>query len=363
MGSTIFVPSGGLNMSKIICDVCGTSYPESATQCPICGCVRPVDVVTVSNETETNEVQSRGNYTYVKGGRFSKSNVKKRNSASHAAPNKNDIEQDESGDGTKKSNTGLIIAVCILLAAIIAVSIYIAMHFFGPGLSKKPDSTAGATTETVQDTNDTGESTAETTEETIVALPCEDIILSNTVVEFDKAGAANLINYITVPETTTDAVVFSSSDETVATVDQNGKIESVAPGEAIITIRCGEVEKQCTVKCIFEVEETDPSEETSAPTTEQTDKKGLKLNYIFTLPENPEIGDVTLTKKGSTWTAYIDSSNELPASQVVFTSSDASVVTIDEKGVVTAVGAGEAIITAEYKDQKAKCRVICKFAG
>ena len=28
-------------MSKIICEVCGTSYPSSAAQCPICGCVRP----------------------------------------------------------------------------------------------------------------------------------------------------------------------------------------------------------------------------------------------------------------------------------------------------------------------------------
>ena len=27
-------------MSKIICDVCGTSYPDTADCCPICGCPR-----------------------------------------------------------------------------------------------------------------------------------------------------------------------------------------------------------------------------------------------------------------------------------------------------------------------------------
>ena len=27
-------------MSKIICDICGTSYPETADCCPICGCTR-----------------------------------------------------------------------------------------------------------------------------------------------------------------------------------------------------------------------------------------------------------------------------------------------------------------------------------
>ena len=27
-------------MSKIICDICGTSYPDTADCCPICGCSR-----------------------------------------------------------------------------------------------------------------------------------------------------------------------------------------------------------------------------------------------------------------------------------------------------------------------------------
>ena len=66
-------------MSKIICDICGTSYPETASQCPICGCVRPGDFQRVSDESK-NEGNNASGYTYVKGGRFSKTNVKKRNS-------------------------------------------------------------------------------------------------------------------------------------------------------------------------------------------------------------------------------------------------------------------------------------------
>ena len=42
-------------MSKIICDVCGTSYQDSATQCPICGCVRPIDARVVAGSTEEQE--------------------------------------------------------------------------------------------------------------------------------------------------------------------------------------------------------------------------------------------------------------------------------------------------------------------
>ena len=66
-------------MNKIICDVCGTAYQESATQCPICGCVRTTDLddIILDNPVEGG---SR-TYTHVKGGRFSKANVKKRNRA------------------------------------------------------------------------------------------------------------------------------------------------------------------------------------------------------------------------------------------------------------------------------------------
>ena len=60
-------------MSKIICDICGTSYADTATQCPICGCVRPAEPQPVPEEENNSSA-----YTYVKGGRFLKSNVKKR---------------------------------------------------------------------------------------------------------------------------------------------------------------------------------------------------------------------------------------------------------------------------------------------
>ena len=64
-------------MNKIVCDICGTSYAESANQCPICGCVHSGDVQRVTNEINSDGKVSTG-YTYVKGGRFSKNNVKKR---------------------------------------------------------------------------------------------------------------------------------------------------------------------------------------------------------------------------------------------------------------------------------------------
>ena len=61
-------------MDKIICDVCGTSYAENTSQCPICGLARPS-----KPKAAPSAESDSGSYTYVKGGRFSSGNVRKRN--------------------------------------------------------------------------------------------------------------------------------------------------------------------------------------------------------------------------------------------------------------------------------------------
>ena len=32
-------------MDKVICDICGTSYPATADQCPICGCEKSAEAI------------------------------------------------------------------------------------------------------------------------------------------------------------------------------------------------------------------------------------------------------------------------------------------------------------------------------
>lgn len=46
-----------------------------------------------------------------------------------------------------------------------------------------------------------------------------------------------------------DSIVWTSSDEAVATVDANGVVTAVAPGSATITATAGEVSAACTVTC------------------------------------------------------------------------------------------------------------------
>ena len=50
------------------------------------------------------------------------------------------------------------------------------------------------------------------------------------------------------PVLTIEKLEFSSNNQDVATIDSNGNIKAVKAGEAIITVKVGNIEKKCTVK-------------------------------------------------------------------------------------------------------------------
>lgn len=326
-------------MSKIICDVCGTAYPETATQCPICGCVRSVDARTVAGNTNEAEAEVARAYTHVKGGRFSKSNVKKRNSGKPVASVEVPAEQLQTDEENSKKETGIIVTTVIVLLIIIAVVAYIALRFFVPNLllSGSPKDTTP-----VETPSSTVDVTADTTETTPLEIPCDEIVLSKTTIIFDSADSVVLLNATINPADTTDLLSFATSDESVATVTQDGKVTSVAGGEAVITVTCGDAKAECNVICTIE----DPEEETTEEVTVS--------------PEDFELNreDFTLNAKGDTWKLY---SGDIAANQITWTSDDENVATIED-GVVTAVGSGTTAVHGEYGGVKLSCIVRCSEA-
>ena len=348
-------------MSKIICDVCGTSYPETATQCPICGCVRPGDAHIVSGDTNEIEGGTTGGYTYVKGGRFSKANVKKRSRSTQVSPVTSVSELTGEKKSGKKADMGLIIAIAALLLAIIAVVIYIAVRFLAPvNTDSKPKETEQSQ---VQTQTQTESNTQETTLPQEIDIPCTNINVTVESITFDTLSDSRYLVVNLVPEDTTDIVTYASTNLNVATVDEAGKVVAVGPGEAIITITCGQQVGECLVICNFEVESTEsteptnPSDSTESTTPDTSVSGEIKLNYTLHYPGDATLGDVTI-RTGEKWVAYLDGEGKVDSSLIKFTSSNESIVTIDQFGVVKGVAAGEAYITAEYNGQKDKCRVL-----
>lgn len=323
-------------MSKIICDVCGTSYPETATQCPICGCVRPSDVNVVAGDTEEKVAAQSGTYTYVKGGRFSKSNVKRRNRAQQS----NDTPTVVSNESKKKQkgsrDTGLVVAICILLMAIVAVVVYIALHFFNPD-QKQP--VGGNITDT-----------STTTESTLLEIPCSDIVISKTTVELGSLNAVYLLNVTPSPADTTDVPVFVSSDESIATVNADGKITAVAPGEATITITCGTATAECKVVCNFEIAENTEAEETTAETQQQQQpevQEGYKISHkdvSLKLNGNPQDKSFRISLR--------DANGK--SAEVTWTAKDPTICEVSGN-TITALKAGKTEVSTTFEGKTYSC--------
>ena len=315
-------------MNQIICDACGSKYPETEERCPVCSFARQGnEKVVAASATEVT-------VTKVKGGRFSSKNVKKRQKAQLAA-----------SEGGRNPNKALWIIIALLLSAIVLVSVYIGMRFFRnqdalqaivPGIG----STAAPTTEPTQPPT----------------VPCVALSLDNAVVALDEVGQTHQLGLKRTPEGTTDELRFVSSDPAVATVSEEGLVTAVGSGQAIITITCGQVVRECDVICWFQQETTQPATEpveTAAPTetTEATEPAVLTL----------EPNDVSCFSKNETFTLYAkQGSRSVGRSKITWTTSDPKVATVD-KGQVVAVGKGTATITAEYQGEKATCVVRCRF--
>lgn len=327
-------------MSKVICDICGTTFPETSSQCPICGSAKNGSVQTVTNNGGA-QAEAGSTYSYVSGGRFSKANVNKRNKTGE--PMRRKSAEPGKKDGGSGSNKGLVIVVIVLLLAIIAVCVYIGVRFFMP--ENKP-------TEPVQQTTTQSNEKPTETESVpgTVGIACTDIQLSSTIIEFTDMERSQLLSAMLTPVDTTEELIFTSLDTDVATVTDGGLVTPVGPGETVITVTCGEIQKECRVVCSFgdATEPTDPDSGKPAP-----GNFALTFNTKYMSEEGH--GDVTLVV-GKTWRMY--KTMNVDASEVTWTSDDEAYVTI-ENGVVTAVSTTKryVLVHAEYEGVKYSCRV------
>ncbi len=161
------------------------------------------------------------------------------------------------------------------------------------------------------------------------------IALNQTTATLKATETITLIATI-LPENATDkSVEWSSSDETVAVVDENGVVTAISIGEAVITATTADgsnLSASCKVTVAPTLAVSIELDQTEASVEEKSD-----LQLIATiLPEHT-------TNK-----------------EVAWSSSDKWVASVDNYGLVTMYSAGEVIITAATTDGtnlSATCRI------
>ena len=330
-------------MNKVICDVCGTKYPENAEQCPICGCAKPDNARIAADDVIINENKTVNNYTHVKGGRFSKSNVRKRNKAAERNNENTDNFDADTNASKKENNTGLVIAVVALLIAVIAAMLFVFFRYFAPFGNNKENNT-NDTNSVVQSTVETSTETTPTTEQ--LEQVCTCIVISTDTIHFDELGDTFSLNVELTPADTTDVVIYESSNPEVASVSADGNVTSVSAGEAVITVTCGAMKETCNV-VVADTNAT--TEDTTAETTAATTASDLKWKL------NRE--DISFNKKDDAWKLY---KGDIDVEEITWTSDDPAIATF-EKGVVTAIAPGVTKVHAEYNGEKYSCIIRCVF--
>lgn len=156
----------------------------------------------------------------------------------------------------------------------------------------------------------------------------ESIELDKAEIQLKEGGSATLSAKILPEDALAEKAVFTSDNESVAVVDQNGVITAKTVGSTKIMVSAGDI----TAECLITVTETPKVVEV---TTVKLDK-----------------GNSTLTEGATlklTATVLPSNAND---KRITFSSSNKSVATVDSKGLVTAVKKGSAFITAAATNGK-----------
>ena len=370
-------------MSKIICDICGTTYQDTAEQCPICGCTRDSAAALFGEEIIQEELVEE---TREKGGKFSSKKKKEifdfdevNSDRVDPKEEQNPYEDDEEEyEEAPRTSVGWIIVLTILIVVLLGAAGFIFMRFILPNLN------GGA--QTPQES--VAETYAAEAEAVVQEVRCQDLIMtSGKTAELNTAGQYFMLHVIASPADTTDKILYESSDTGVVTVTEDGKLTAVSEGEATVYITCGDYQLTCNVICRF-VEETLPpvteaapveteapvetaGEDTEETTAEETTVKETEAEEE-TADETTETKATEANKSGVTlklkksdislavyyqYTLELDC--DLEPEEVEWSSEHSHIATVDEKGVVTAKKSGTTAITAKYGDQEVQCIIRC----
>ena len=354
-------------MSKIICDICGTTYQDTAECCPICGCSRDAAADLLGDdlleetieETKGKPVSQKKKQIFD----YDEVNPLAREEVQEVEVEDDPYEEEEEYEESPRHNTFIVVLLTILIAALLIAAGFIFVRYFLPNMGGEEE-TAAATTEAVAE---------ESTGVTEVRIPCDTLILSSSSkAELKQEGFSHLINVIATPEDTTDKLIFASADESVATVTEDGRITAVGEGETIVTITCGDVQMFVNVICDFSAETVPTTEateaaeeaaETVAETVDAEETEAAEEGEAETESAKQIDSSITLKLKktdislGVYYQFRLELDCDLDPKDVEWSSEHPYIASVDDEGVITAIKSGTTAIIAKYGDQEVQCIV------
>ena len=355
-------------MDLRVCEYCGTEFSADLTECPLCGkAVDPSELdfsadaaeeAAASQSSAERRTETRkpgrhlaGKQKKQRGGRFAKdSRRQKREEPAEQEP--------QSDENLYRIPKWMMVLICVFLGLAVAIGAAFALYNLGvfgkrtsslsaassqaasasqSAAASASSSAAGSATESkyTNEEDYAAEQAAQSSKP--AAVTCTGITLGKSTITFEEADAFDNLTYTVEPSDCTQEVTFESSDESIATVNAQGKVVAVKGGSATITVKCGTKSAECLVTCDFK---------TAEQTQEQT-------------PPILSSTDMTLFYPGEQATLTVK--NAPTGASVSFSSADETVAAVTSAGVVSAVGSGQTTVTVKVNDQTLSCIVRCKL--
>ena len=134
-----------------------------------------------------------------------------------------------------------------------------------------------------------------------------------------------------------DKIVFSSSDESVATVAADGTLRAVGAGSAVVTATDGEQSATCQVTVEEPAQQPEP-------------------------PENKELVLQSTAGSRGEFSMYIGDTARLEVvgtdSTISWSIANSAIATVDSEGVVTGISSGKTVVTATVDEQSLTIAVL-----
>lgn len=161
-----------------------------------------------------------------------------------------------------------------------------------------------------------------------VNVPLESISLDPPSLSLDKGTSAQLTASLSPSDATDKKISWTSSDETVATVTDDGLVYAKEAGTAVIIAVSNNKTATCNVRVTIPVD-------------------GIVLDHT----------SLSLIKGESCAISATISPDNASDKTIIWSTSNSSIAIVEDNGLVRATGAGTAIITADASGKKAQCTV------
>lgn len=368
-------------MDKVICDICGTIYPESEEKCPTCGCSRDFGLDNMEEEFLAEGILDDVTERPMP---RKKSKVFDYDEVNEVRRTKtpqveDDFDDEEDEEEEPRTNVGLVVILLILIVLLLLTAGFFFVRYFLPHMKPAEETKPVVTTAPV-------ETEAVSNEVTELTIPCINLSVPGGKIELGEGGKW-LMNVQVFPKDTTDTLAYASTDESVVTVSEDGTVSAVGEGSAQIIVTCGS--KQISTNVVVDYsagvetiatetipamelenadsteaseiadatgasQETEPAEETQPQETTDAADATESGELVVKLKKT----DISIFARYTSVTLELDCDLEL--SDLTWFTMDSTVAIVND-GVVTATGSGITRIYGDYGDQRVECIIRCSF--